>query len=89
MRRARPRRRGPRRAAGRPAAGACAVVSTHGVPRKAVAAWMLDLDLEVAWRVLAGLGNCHWGELHEGRAGWRLQTWNVVGVARDPGSSPP
>ena len=71
-------------------AGACAVVSTHGAAARAVAAWMLDLDLEVAWRVLAGLGNCHWAELHEGRAGWRLQTWNASsGVAARAGSSPP
>ena len=67
-------------------AGACAVVSTHGAAARAVAAWLLGLDLEVAWRVLAGLGNCHWGELHEGRAGWRLQTWNASsGVASRAG----
>ncbi len=71
-------------------AGACAVVSTHGAAARAVAAWVLGLDLEVAWRVLAGLRNCHWGELHEGRAGWRLQTWNASsGVASRTGSSPP
>ena len=71
-------------------AGGCAVVSTLGAAARAVASWMLDLDLEVAWRVLAGLGNCHWGEMHEGRAGWRLQTWNASsGVAARPGSSPP
>ncbi|HSO64616.1 MAG TPA: histidine phosphatase family protein [Ornithinibacter sp.] len=71
-------------------AGACAVVSTHGAAARAVAAWVLDLELEVAWRVLGGLGNCHWGELREGRAGWRLQTWNASsGVASRTGSSPP
>jgi glucosyl-3-phosphoglycerate phosphatase len=57
--------------------GECLVVSTHGGAAKAVAGWLLRLDLEVAWRVLSALGNCHWGELHEGRLGWRLQTWNV------------
>lgn len=59
-------------------AGGCAVVSTHGATARAVASWVLDIELELAWRVLGGLGNCHWGELHEGRAGWRLQTWNVT-----------
>ena len=55
----------------------------------AVAAWVLGLDLEVAWRVLAGLRNCHWGG-REGRAGWRLQTWNASsGVASRTGSPPP
>ncbi len=60
--------------------GRGAVVSTHGGAAKTVLAWLLDLDLAVAWRVLAPLGNCHWAELHEGRAGWRLHTWNV-GIA--------
>jgi glucosyl-3-phosphoglycerate phosphatase len=71
-------------------AGACAVVSTHGAAARAVASWVLDLDLVVAWRVLGGLGNCHWGELREGRSGWMLQTWNASsGVASRAGSSPP
>ena len=70
--------------------GECLVVSTHGGAAKAAVAWLLRLDLEVAWRVLSALGNCHWGELHEGRVGWRLQTWNV-GTVEAPGaaSSPP
>jgi glucosyl-3-phosphoglycerate phosphatase len=71
-------------------AGQCAVVSTHGAAGRAVAAWVLGLDLAVAWRVLGALGNCHWGELHEARAGWRLQTWNASpGVDSRAGSSPP
>jgi glucosyl-3-phosphoglycerate phosphatase len=71
-------------------AGGCAVVSTHGAAARAVAAWVLDLELPVAWRVLGALGNCHWGELHEGRAGWRLQTWNASsGMESRVGSSPP
>lgn len=71
-------------------AGECAVVSTHGAAARAVASWVLDLDLAVAWRVLGGLGNCHWGELREGRAGWLLHTWNASsGVASRAGSSPP
>lgn len=68
----------------------CLVVSTHGGAGKAAAAWLLRLDLEVAWRVLSALGNCHWAELHEGRAGWRLQTWNVgPDLASPAGSSLP
>jgi len=71
-------------------AGGCVVVSTHGAASRAVAAWVLDLELPVVWRVLGALGNCHWGELREGRAGWRLQTWNASsGVASRAGSSPP
>jgi broad specificity phosphatase PhoE len=70
--------------------GECLVVSTHGGAAKAAVAYLLRLDLQMAWRVLAGLGNCHWGELHEGGVGWRLQTWNV-GPVDAPGaaSSPP
>ena len=56
------------------APGECLVVSTHGASGRAAAAWLLGLEHDLAWRVLAGLGNCHWGELHEGRAGWRLRT---------------
>jgi broad specificity phosphatase PhoE len=68
----------------------CVVVSTHGGAAKTVAAWLLGLELDVAWRVLSPLGNCHWAELHEGRAGWRLHTWNVgTGAAAATASSPP
>ena len=71
-------------------AGHCVVVSTHGAAARAVVAHLLDIDLALAWRVLGGLGNCHWGELVEGRAGWRLQVWNASsGVASRAGSSPP
>jgi probable phosphoglycerate mutase len=71
-------------------AGHCVVVSTHGAAARAVVAHLLDIDLTLAWRVLGGLGNCHWGELVEGRAGWRLQAWNASsGVASRAGSSPP
>ena len=45
---------------------------------------------EVAWRVLGPLGNCHWAELVEARAGWRIQTWNASsGGASQDGFSPP
>ena len=34
------------------------------------------IDQRTSWLALGGLGNCHWAELVEGRAGWRIQTWN-------------
>jgi broad specificity phosphatase PhoE len=62
--------------------GECLVVSTHGASGRVAAAWLLGLEPELAWRVLGALGNCHWAELVEGRAGWRIQTWNASsGVA--------
>lgn len=71
-------------------AGQCAVVSTHGAAARAMSAWLLGLDLGTAWRVLGGLGNCHWAEFDEGRAGWRLQAWNLSSeVVSRAGSSPP
>ncbi len=70
--------------------GQCLVVSTHGASGRTAAGWLLGLQPDVAWRVLGGLGNCHWAELVEGRAGWRIQTWNASsGVASVTGSSPP
>ena len=70
--------------------GECLVVSTHGASGRTAAAWLLGLEHDVAWRVLGGLGNCHWAELVEGRAGWRIQTWNASsGVASVAGSPPP
>jgi broad specificity phosphatase PhoE len=57
-------------------AGECAVIATHGVAGRALAADLVGLDQRTAWIALAGLGNCHWAELVEGRAGWRIQTWN-------------
>lgn len=57
-------------------AGECAVIATHGVSGRALAADLVGLDQRTAWIALGGLGNCHWAELVEGRAGWRIQTWN-------------
>jgi len=54
----------------------CVVIATHGVTGRVVVAELTGLDQQLAWRVLAGLGNCHWAELAEGAHGWRLQTWN-------------
>ncbi len=70
--------------------GECLVVSTHGASGRTAAAWLLGLEHELAWRVLGALGNCHWAELVEGRAGWRIQTWNASSeVASVAGSPPP
>ena len=70
--------------------GECVVVSTHGAAARAVAAALLDLDLQVAWRILGAFGNCHWAELEEGKHGWRLLTWNVsAGVVESVEGSPP
>ncbi len=70
--------------------GECLVVSTHGASGRTAAAWLLGLQHDLAWRVLGALGNCHWAELVEGRAGWRVQTWNCSpGVASQAGSPPP
>lgn len=58
------------------APGECAVIATHGVAGRALAADLVGLDQRTAWIALGGLGNCHWAELVEGRAGWRIHTWN-------------
>jgi probable phosphoglycerate mutase len=72
------------------APGQCLVVSTHGASGRTAAAWLLGLEPDLAWRVLGALGNCHWAELVEGRAGWRIQTWNMSsGMASQAGSPPP
>ena len=58
------------------APGECAVIATHGVAGRALAADLVGIDQRTSWLALGGLGNCHWAELVEGRAGWRIQTWN-------------
>ena len=69
--------------------GECVIVSTHGAAARAVAAALLEVDLELAWRVLGSFGNCHWAELEEGNHGWRLVTWNVsAGVVETVEGSP-
>jgi glucosyl-3-phosphoglycerate phosphatase len=57
--------------------GETAVVATHGVTGRVVIAELVDLDRLTAWRVLGGFGNCHWAEVVEAEAGWRIQTWNA------------
>lgn len=72
------------------APGECVIVSTHGAAARAVAAALLEIDLQVAWRILGAFGNCHWAEVEEGRHGWRLRTWNVsAGVVEAVAGSPP
>jgi glucosyl-3-phosphoglycerate phosphatase len=58
-------------------AGECAVVATHGVAGRAMAASLVGLDQHQAWLSLGGLFNAHWAELREGRLGWRITAWNV------------
>ncbi len=72
------------------APGECVVLSTHGGAGRALAAHVLDLEQDLAWRMLGTLGNCHWTELVEGLHGWRIAAWNVsAGTASRPGTSPP
>ncbi len=72
------------------APGECVIVSTHGAAGRAVAAVLLGLDQQVAWRILGAFGNCHWSELVEGDRGWRLVSWNVsAGTDSNDGTPPP
>jgi broad specificity phosphatase PhoE len=57
--------------------GETAVVATHGVTGRVVAAALVGLDVATVWRVLGGFGNCHWAELVEGPGGWRISAWNT------------
>ncbi|HET8601684.1 MAG TPA: histidine phosphatase family protein [Segeticoccus sp.] len=60
--------------------GECAVLATHGVTGRALAAALAGIEQHTAWRSLAGLHNGHWALLQEGRHGWRIEVWNA-GVA--------
>ena len=59
------------------APGHCAVIATHGVAGRAIVASLVGMDQHVAWQSIAGLHNCHWAELGEYAAGWRIVSWNV------------
>ncbi len=59
------------------APGETAVVATHGVAGRALVASLTGIPLHTAWRALAGLANCHWAELVQEGAGWRVRTWNA------------
>jgi broad specificity phosphatase PhoE len=61
----------------------CAVIATHGVAGRAIVASLVGLDQHLAWQSIAGLGNCHWAELSEYTAGWRIVSWNVGAVPRE------
>lgn len=56
----------------------CALLVTHGVTARALTAELIGLDQGVAWTAMAGLHNCAWAVLEEGRAGWRLRSWNLA-----------
>lgn len=58
--------------------GQSALVVSHGVAGRALAAELVGIDLHAAWLGLAGLRNCHWVELSEGAHGWRIETWNAA-----------
>ncbi|MEO6020849.1 MAG: histidine phosphatase family protein [Knoellia sp.] len=69
------------------APGECAVIATHGVAGRALAADLVGIDQRTSWIALGALGNCHWAELVEGRAGWRISAWNQsAGVSKAHGS---
>lgn len=57
--------------------GQTAVVATHGVAGRALAAALVGMGQRDAWLMLGGLHNCHWAELVEHRTGWRIVAWNV------------
>ncbi len=59
------------------APGESALVVSHGVAARALAADLVGIDLHAAWLGLAGLHNCHWVELLEGQHGWRIEKWNA------------
>ncbi|WP_409483342.1 histidine phosphatase family protein [Arsenicicoccus dermatophilus] len=55
-----------------------AVVVSHGVAARALAAELVGIPQQQAWLTLSGLRNCHWTELGQARSGsWRIDTWNV------------
>lgn len=57
--------------------GATAVLATHGVSGRALAAHLAGIDQHTAWMSLGGLHNCHWVELVDHRFGWRVDRWNA------------
>ena len=58
-------------------AGATAVIASHGVTSRALAASLVGMDQHTAWMSLVGLGNCRWSTLVESRTGWRIEGWNL------------
>lgn len=54
-----------------------ALISGHGMSSRVLAASLLGLEQDLAWRLLGGLGNAYWAVLAEQSTGWRLLQWNV------------
>ncbi|AKT51583.1 histidine phosphatase family protein [Arsenicicoccus sp. oral taxon 190] len=55
-----------------------AVIVSHGVAARALAAELVGLPQKQAWLQLGGLRNCHWAELGQVRSGgWRIDAWNL------------
>lgn len=60
-----------------------AVIASHGLATRALAADLVGLDHRAAWLALSGLHNCHWIELSEQRTGWRVIGWNLGDVSAE------
>lgn len=56
--------------------GETALIVTHGVCARALAADLAEMDQKTAWCALAGLGNCAWTELTQAASRWRISLWN-------------
>jgi probable phosphoglycerate mutase len=62
--------------------GGTLVLVGHGGSLRGAALVMVGLP-PFRWDLLGGLRNCHWYELHAGRDGWRLLTYNVGATDAD------
>lgn len=69
--------------------GEISVLVTHGVAARALLCALLGWSYEQAWLGVAGLRNCHWGELAHHRTGWRLVSWNAGASVLDGFQSVP
>jgi len=56
--------------------GGLVVAVTHGGTSRSITGGWLGWAPE-SWHSLGAVGNCEWGELREGRGGWRLQRWGM------------
>lgn len=57
--------------------GQTALIVTHGVCARTLAAELAGIDQTTAWLSLTGLGNCHWAEVAQSSPPrWRLALWN-------------
>lgn len=55
--------------------GGALVVASHGALIRGATLTLLGLD-SGGWRLLAGIGNCHWVELEPAEPHWRLVAYN-------------